>query len=223
MGSTPAYLALKGDDGKWVETGYTSLSDIEDDMVTALGGKLENDNGQIDDGTGTLVTAADHDEFLQKRHFAPLRAYKAKASRPYTGTGSNVGPAVSGRVDLADVFVERNTDKASPVLFEYCCSGRAFQTIYLAYYDTGAESGEELYRIELTGANVSGYEIIGDRWAGQRFTARPRMDAAKSVSQQSFIISGIRKEQVTFWYTTIKIKSHGMEKGWHGGTDSSYS
>lgn len=234
MASTPAFLALKADDN-WVPTGYLDLGMIQKEMVEALGGKatMINPNWKPDPNEeGYRIRLVDTDlpaepnTTLQSHHFAPVRSFQCKLERPYDSTASCAGssPGVSGRVDWSDFMVERNCDAASPIIFENCCTGAGFDKAMLCYWidDPDFLHKEKLVLIEFCSPNISSYEIIGDRWSGERQTTKVELANSKVVTKKSFIIDGIRKEKVTFWHTQMSVTFRDVLRGWDAGTETSY-
>lgn len=196
-GQTPAFMAVQDAAGAWIETGFAELSAIDDAMIAA-------------------VDAKD----LQKIHFAPVRLVKFRAERPYSGSGSTVGPAAKGRVDFSDPVVERACDKVSPVFFDYCCTGKAFTEIIFAHFltETGMQDNERLVQVKFTGINVSSYEFIGDRFFDDKYKSGATKIADTSELTKSVDPHGSRKEQITLWYTTVSITHRGVTKGFDAGT-----
>lgn len=192
-GSFPFIMAIKDSGGNWVETGrgIGSLY-VAGDVLQSL--RVRQDP---DDPDSTLTQELDAKVFTQ------VRDLKIKAKRPYSGTGSNIGPAVSGRVDLDDVFVEKYVDELSPLLFEYCCAG---ETIPLVVFVALDSKNQVSSYIRITDSYVSGYELIGGRYFGDKYNATTAtMADTTEVKRDPRVAGTTRKEQVTFWYTAIAI------------------
>jgi len=74
----------------------------------------------------------------------------------HVGTGAG-----AGKVAVSDLSITRHLDKASPLLFLACCSGRHFDKVYLTCRKAGGESQVEYLKITLTGVFVSSVQSGG--------------------------------------------------------------
>jgi type VI protein secretion system component Hcp len=240
--TVPFVMAVKIGDN-WVETGG-EVGELRVYGNVLEGTGLRSETQKQETGEGDPPTTADYYE-AESGYFTAVRELKIKARRPYSGTGSNAGPQVSGRVDLADVFVEKYIDRLSPKLFQACCDGTKLPLVVFAAVDSDSSV---LTCIQITDSYVSGYDLIGGRWSSADFVGNETTIAQSKTLEQDVIMHGSRKEQVTFWYTAIKIDIweytaimgkdgpedtakdillgwqavHVADGSWDGGTDAPY-
>jgi type VI secretion system secreted protein Hcp len=73
-----------------------------------------------------------------------------------TGTSATGGGGGKGRVHVKDFHFTKLVDKASPKLFQACCSGEVFKTALLTVRKAGKEQ-QEYYTVKLTDVLVSSW------------------------------------------------------------------
>lgn len=81
-----------------------------------------------------------------------------------TGTSSLGGGGGKGKVKAHDFVITKEIDKASPKLFQACCSGEVFKTMTLFVRKAGKEQ-QEYYSIKLSDVLVSGHHT-GEEGSG---------------------------------------------------------
>ena len=82
------------------------------------------------------------------------------AHNPSTiGSGGGGG---SGRVEVSRFNVTKKTDKASPLLFQACCSGRHFPKATLVLHKAGGNSAVDYLKL-----NFEEVFVEDVRWSGQ--------------------------------------------------------
>ena len=176
------------------------------------------------------------------KYYGDARSVVAKVDREYDGINSSGGPQVTGRCDHSDLVMVRYSDKASPFLFQYCCTGEQFSTVFITFLDP------PIHWV-LSGVNVTGYEFTGDKSSSTKYldvpipsvgiaipqvtdTAATAAAAAAAIGNQTGQITSYtntwgttnnyrRLERVTLLYTSINFECDGVgPRGWDTGTDS---
>jgi type VI secretion system secreted protein Hcp len=77
-----------------------------------------------------------------------LESFQLGAANPAT-IGSATGGAGAGKVSLSPISFIKKTDKASPILFQNCCSGKHSPTATLALNKAGGDSAVQYLKYEL--------------------------------------------------------------------------
>ena len=86
------------------------------------------------------------------------------------GTSAVGGGGGKGRVALGDVVITKNLDKASPALFQYCCSGQPITKAVLTSRKAGKDQ-QPYYVVTMTDVLVSSH-ATGNTGNGNRLSAR---------------------------------------------------
>lgn len=77
------------------------------------------------------------------------------------GTGSSGQESKSGRADTQNVSLMKVTDKTTPFLFEACVSAKIYKKATLTYTKTVAKKQEPYFKIEMTDAMMTSYQVSG--------------------------------------------------------------
>ena len=77
------------------------------------------------------------------------------------GTGHVGTGAGAGKVVVSDMSITRHLDKASPLLYLACCTGKHFDTVLLTCRKAGGENQVEYLKITLNGVFVSSVQSGG--------------------------------------------------------------
>ena len=85
------------------------------------------------DGVPGESQDANHKDWIE------VISYTHGMSQPASATASSVGGASSERVDVHDLSFVKQMDKASPKLYELCCSGKHLATATLELNRAGGD------------------------------------------------------------------------------------
>lgn len=78
-----------------------------------------------------------------------ILSFSAGATQPASATRSSSGGASAERVDLHDFSIVKALDKASPKLFEACCTGKHFKEIKIELCRAGGDKVKYMeYKLE---------------------------------------------------------------------------
>jgi type VI secretion system secreted protein Hcp len=92
-------------------------------------------------------------------------SFSYSADQPTSGSASSAGGASTERVNLSDFSIVKALDKASPKLFEFCCSGKHIKEVTLALCRSGGDKVQYMeYKLEE--AIVSCYRPGGSSQGG---------------------------------------------------------
>jgi type VI secretion system secreted protein Hcp len=83
-----------------------------------------------------------------------ILTFQFKATQ--TGTSSTGGGAGKGKVQAEDLVITKHVDKASPKIYQYCCSGQPIKTLVLTARKAGKDQ-QEHYKVTLTDVLVSSF------------------------------------------------------------------
>ena len=79
-----------------------------------------------------------------------------------SGSGSMGGGSSSGKVNVQDMSLTKYVDKASPVLMQNCCTGKAFKEALLVVRKAGGDGGQQEYmKIKMTDVLISNVSTGG--------------------------------------------------------------
>src|SRR5580658_222216 len=114
---------------------------------------------------------ATHDHYLKlegidgEAHDAKIKGQIDVLSFSYGaiqgGTSHVGGGGGKGRVALKDFVITKNIDKASPALFQYCCSGQPIAKAVLTSRKAGKDQ-QVYYTVTMTDVLVSSHATGGD-------------------------------------------------------------
>jgi len=76
-------------------------------------------------------------------------------TQPSSATASSVGGAPTERVNIQDFSVVKHIDKASPKLYEFCCSGKVSANVTLELCRAGGDKLKYL-EVKMENAIISG-------------------------------------------------------------------
>jgi type VI secretion system secreted protein Hcp len=95
-------------------------------------------------------------ESLDDKHknWIEILSFSSGANQPASATRSSSGGATAERVDLHDFSIVKALDKASPKLFEACCTGKHFKEVKIELCRAG-ESKVKYMEYKLEEAIVS--------------------------------------------------------------------
>jgi type VI secretion system secreted protein Hcp len=99
-------------------------------------------------------------ESQDSKHKGHLDILSFSYGADQTGTSSLGGGGGKGKVKAHDFVIVKEIDKASPKLFQACCSGEVFKTMTLFVRKAGKEQ-QEYYNIKLSDVLVSGHHTGG--------------------------------------------------------------
>lgn len=206
--NVPAYMAIRfkgiDENGGWVPTG----SNLNSNALPA--GKT---GGPPD-----------------RKSWAPLRSFEHKITRDFEGINSSGGPQTAVRADHSDLSVERNTDAISPLLFEYCCTGKQLAAIHLVRLRQFAGSTDvtvSLYLV-LEDVQVTGYEFEATRsWWDLR--SNTTIGGVTGADWSTNARGTTHVDRMKFLYTKLRVvqvnvpQSQPLQRvttDWDTGTDS---
>jgi type VI secretion system secreted protein Hcp len=78
-----------------------------------------------------------------------------------TGTGGAGGGLGAGKVEIQDIEIRKLTDRASPVLYQLCCSGKHITSATLTVRKAGGEA-LEYFILKLEDIIISSYKVGGE-------------------------------------------------------------
>ena len=108
------------------------------------------------------------------------------------GTSAVGGGGGKGRVALGDLTITKNIDKASPALFQYCCSGQPITKAVLTSRKAGKDQ-QPYYVVTMTDVLVSSHAT------GNADGSAPTTSAAPVIPGRSNLVSNIPSDD---WVAT---------------------
>jgi type VI secretion system secreted protein Hcp len=117
------------------------------------------------------------------------------------GTSHVGGGGGKGRVALQDLSITKNIDKASPALFQYCCSGQPITKAVLTSRKAGKDQ-QPYYVITMTDVLVSSHATGGE---GSVPATSNVIRGPKGVSSTAPAEDWLATETITLNYSTISI------------------
>jgi type VI secretion system secreted protein Hcp len=87
-----------------------------------------------------------------------ILTFQFKATQ--AGTSNTGGGAGKGKVQAEDLVITKHVDKASPKIYQYCCSGQPIKTLVLTARKAGKDQ-QEHYKVTLTDVLVSSFQHGG--------------------------------------------------------------
>jgi type VI secretion system secreted protein Hcp len=121
------------------------------------------------------------------------------------GTSHTGGGGGKGRVALGDIVISKNIDKASPALFQYCCSGQPITKAVLTSRKAGKDQ-QPYYVVTMTDVLVSSHQTgntNGNSPAAP--TASIGTRTGPSSATPALSDDWLATEQITLNYSTISI------------------
>jgi len=157
-------------------------------------------------------------------YYGRVNSVVAHVERDYGGINSSGGPQVSGRCDHSDLVVVRETDRVSPILFQYCCTGEQLSVVHIVFLDASAKNA--VLRLRLLGVNVTGFQFTGEKKSRTKYEASGGNFSTAAYVQSAGNATDLagahkRVEKVTLLYTSIEMK-YGTDgyRGWDTGTNN---
>ena len=78
-----------------------------------------------------------------------ILSFSCGATQPASATASSAGGATAERVDLQDFSIVKALDKASPKLFEFCCTGKHLKEVKIELCRAGGDKVKYMeYKLE---------------------------------------------------------------------------
>lgn len=106
------------------------------------------------DGIPGESTDDKHKDWIEIKNYAQTLHQQASA------TASSSGGATAERVNFGDFTIAKLVDKASPKLFEACCTGKHIKEVIIEVCRAGADK-QKFLEIRLEQAIISGYSQNG--------------------------------------------------------------
>jgi type VI secretion system secreted protein Hcp len=119
------------------------------------------------------------------------------------GSSAIGGGAGRGRVALGDFVVTKNLDKASPALFQYCCSGQPITKAVMTSRKAGKDQ-QPYYVITMTDVLVSSH-ATGNADGSSPTPATPLIPGRSNLVSNIPSDDWLATESITFNYSTISI------------------
>ena len=232
----PALIAIKSQSGGWLNTdskfgeskNLTTGAPVYPTWSTIRYNRLPHQ------GTDTEVAAENKNgpprpNGTNRYYYAPLWEFSAEVQREYGGINSSGGPQVTGRADQSDFKVQWQTNSASPVLYEHCCSGKQLEWVHVVVAKWDNDIPSNFLHIRMQGVNVTGFEMNAVRWfadetrpveGGLTFNGATVLEHKPSTSMY-----GVgHYDDFTLLYTKIAFKHQSnTEKTWDTGADAAWS
>src|SRR5271168_4276872 len=107
-------------------------------------------------------------ESLDDKHkdWIEILSFNFGMSQPSSATASSAGGATAERVNLQDVSVVKHVDKASPKLYELCCSGKHIPNVTMELCRAGGDKVKymevKLEQVIISSVNPGGSSQGGD-------------------------------------------------------------
>jgi type VI secretion system secreted protein Hcp len=117
------------------------------------------------------------------------------------GTSAVGGGGGKGRVALGDVVISKGLDKASPALFQYCCSGQPITKAVLTSRKAGKDQ-QPYYVVTMTDVLVSSHQT--GNASGKPVSAGPVIPGRSTVVPL-LTDDWLATETITLNYSTISI------------------
>ncbi len=106
------------------------------------------------DGVPGESTDSKHKDWIE------IEGYSQTLSQPASATASSSGGATAERVDFGRFNITKLVDKATPKIFEACCTGKHIKEIIIEVCRSGADQ-QKFLEIRLEQAIISGYSQNG--------------------------------------------------------------
>jgi type VI secretion system secreted protein Hcp len=120
------------------------------------------------------------------------------------GTSAVGGGGGKGRVALGDVVITKNIDKASPALFQYCCSGQPITKAVMTSRKAGKDQ-QPYYVVTMTDVLVSSHATGYTSGTGSTGSAAPLIPGRSNVVSNIPADDWLATETITLNYSTISI------------------
>lgn len=189
MSETPTcYMAVKfaATDGGWVDTG-------QDVMAPGL---------PTGDGK-TLPTSP--------AVYGDVYNAKFRAEREFEAINSSGGPQTAFQPSFEGMEIERlGGDAVSPLLFDYCLTGKQIEWVYLVLPVQGHATNQPVVYVEQYHVRLGGVHVARFDAGARRFMGRTIDDEFRS-PEVSFTLA---IDEIELVYTTIALESLGVERGW---------
>lgn len=103
-----------------------------------------------------------------------IKSYSHAINQHVSRTASSVGGASAERVNFNDLIIAKLVDKATPKLFEACCSGKHIKEVTIELCRAGTDKQKYL-EIKMGQVLISGFQhgAGGDQFASETFTLNP--------------------------------------------------
>lgn len=89
-----------------------------------------------------------------------IKSYTQSLSQPASATASSAGGATAERVEFGQFNINKLVDKATPKLFEACCTGKHIKEVIIEVCRAGADK-QKFLEIRLEQAIISSYTQNG--------------------------------------------------------------
>lgn len=103
---------------------------------------------KIDDVPGES-TDSDHTDWIE------INSFEHEITQPISATASTAGGATTSRCVHEDFKITKFIDKASPKLYEFCCSGKHIKNVKLELFRAGGDKRVKYLEIALKDVVVS--------------------------------------------------------------------
>ena len=124
---------------------------------------------RIDNVTGESGDASHKDE---------IEVISFSWAATQTGTSASGGGSGAGKVSISDIEIRKRTDRASPVLYQFCCTGQHIAKADLTIRKAGGEQLEYL-KIHLEDLIISSF-FMGGRFADEQVEEAIRINFTRS-------------------------------------------
>src|SRR5450759_161390 len=118
--------------------GILALLSVRDGTTIAFGKPEKENNMAFDaflkiDGIPGESTDDKHKDWIE------VLSYNHGMTQPSSATASSAGGATTERVNLQDYSIVKHVDKASPKLYELCCTGKHIANVTLELCRAGGD------------------------------------------------------------------------------------
>jgi len=122
------------------------------------------------------------------------------------GTSHVGGGGGKGRVALGDFVINKNIDKASPALFQYCCSGQPITKAVFTSRKAGKDQ-QPFYVVTMTDVLVSSHQTGNPAGGNSPAPANSGAGSGKGPVSATPALSDdwVANETITLNYSTISI------------------
>lgn len=120
------------------------------------------------DGIAGESTDSKHKDWIE------ILSYSHAVNQQISRTVSSAGGASAERVDFNDLLISKLVDKATPKLFEACCSGKHIKEVTIELCRAGSDKQKYL-EIKMEHVLISSFQhgAGGDSFASETFTLNP--------------------------------------------------
>lgn len=94
------------------------------------------------------------------KHKEEIEVFSFSWGAAQTGGSSSGSGAGAGKVSMQDFHFVKKTDKASPNLLQYCCSGKHIKEVLFTVRKAGGDQ-VEFMKIKFTDVLISSYQTSG--------------------------------------------------------------